>query len=321
MLAAFVTSFDAGQPARALEVGSRPEPEPPPGWAVVDVRAASINHHDVFALRGVGLRSDRLPMILGCDASGVAEDGREVILHALIRSDGWAGPELEDPRLSMLSERAQGTFAERVTVPRANLLDKPPDLTFGEASCLPTAWLTAYRMVVHQAAVPPGGTVLVQGAGGGMSAALVALAAAMGLRVWVTGRTEKKRAFALSQGADQAFEPGARLPAKVDAVFDSVGAATWTHSLQVLRPHGTLVVAGGTSGYEVTMNVGRVFSRQLRIQGSGMGTREDLADLIALCAGQGIRPAVQAELPLAQARAGVAAVAASDVRGKIVLVP
>ena len=114
-------------------------------------------------------------------------------------------------------------------------------------------------------------------------------------------------------------EPGCQ--GKFNAVFDSVGTATWTHSLQVLRPHGTLVVAGGTSGYEVTLNVARVFSRQLRIQGSGMGTREDLAGLISLCADTGIRPAVQAELPLAQARAGVAAVAAGDVRGKIVLVP
>ena len=112
--------------SRGLEVGERPEPEPPDGWATVDVRAASLNHHDLWSLRGVGLGEDALPMILGCDAAGVDEDGNEVIVHAVVARPGWRGDETFDPKRSILSERHQGTFAERVAVPRRNLVAKPP---------------------------------------------------------------------------------------------------------------------------------------------------------------------------------------------------
>ena len=146
-------------------VGERPDPEVPDGWTTVTVKAASLNHHDLWSLRGVGLREESLPMILGCDAAGIDEDGNEVVVHAVISDPSWSGDETFDPKRSLLSERHQGTFADRVAVPRRNVVPKPESLSFAEAACLPTAWLTAYRMLFTQGGLKAGDTVLVQGAG------------------------------------------------------------------------------------------------------------------------------------------------------------
>ena len=136
--------------------GSDPTRRSPTGGPPCTVKAASLNHHDLWSLRGVGLREDALPMILGCDAAGVDEDGNEVLVHAVISDPSWRGDETEDPRRSLLSERYQGTFADRVAVPRANVVPKPASLSFEEAACLPTAWLTAYRMLFVQGGLQPG---------------------------------------------------------------------------------------------------------------------------------------------------------------------
>jgi NADPH:quinone reductase-like Zn-dependent oxidoreductase len=221
VLAVTATSFDDADPLAGLHVGDMPEPVAAPGWALVDVRAASLNHHDLWTLRGVGLPPERLPMILGCDAAGTDEQGREVVVHAVISSPERHGDETLDPRRSLLSDLHPGTFAEQVAVPAANLVAKPPELSFEEAACLPTAWLTAYRMLFTKARVQPGATVLVQGAGGGVATALVLLARASGVRVWVTSSSEEKRALAVELGADGAFEPGERLPERVDAVMET----------------------------------------------------------------------------------------------------
>jgi NADPH:quinone reductase-like Zn-dependent oxidoreductase len=212
MLAAFVSTPAPKDPLSVLEVGERPEPEAPEGWTTIQVKAASLNHHDLFSLRGIGLPAEKMPMILGCDAAGIDEDGNEVVVHAVISGSDWRGDETLDPKRSLLSEVHQGTLAERVAVPKRNLLPKPPELSFAEAACLPTAWLTAYRMLFVRSGLRPGQTVLVQGASGGVATALIVLGRAAGYRMWVTGRSEEKRAAALELGADQAFETGARLP-------------------------------------------------------------------------------------------------------------
>src|SRR5687767_1118523 len=248
MLAAFISTPAPKDPLSVLEVGDRSEPEVPEGWTTVQVKAASLNHHDLFSLRGVGLPAERMPMILGTDAAGIDEDGNEVIVHSVVASPGWTGDETLDPKRTLFSELHQGTFAERVAVPKQNLLPKPPELSFAEAACLPTAWLTAYRMLFVKAGLQPGATVLVQGAGGGVATALITLARAAGARVWATSRSEEKRSRALDLGADAAFEPGARLPERVDVVAETVGAATWDHSLKACRPGGTIVISGATSG-------------------------------------------------------------------------
>src|SRR5687767_8590453 len=319
MLAATCTSQSADDPLSGLTVGERPEPEVPDGWARVTVKAASLNHHDLWSLRGVGLPADRLPMILGCDAAGLDEDGNEVVVHALVGDPDWVGDETLDPKRSILSERYQGALAEQVVVPRRNLLPKPAELSFEEAACLPTAWLTAYRMLFTNAGVKPGDRVLIQGAGGGVSTAAIALARAAGLVVWVTGRDEAKRARAVELGAHEAFEPGARLPARVDAVLETVGRATWSHSMKSLRPGGTLVVSGATTGADPSADLNRLFFLQLRVIGSTMGTRDELAALLSLCEASGIRPLVDTVVPMSDARVGFERLASGDVFGKIVL--
>ncbi len=321
MLAVTCTAQSADDPLSGLTIGDRPEPEVPQGWARVTVRAASLNHHDLWSLRGVGLPADRLPMVLGCDAAGVTDDGDEVVVHAIVGDPDWTGDETLDPKRSILSERHQGTFAEQVVVPRRNLVAKPAELSFEEAACLPTAWLTAYRMLFTQAAVKPGDRVLVQGAGGGVSTAAIALGRAAGLVVWVTGRDEAKRQRALELGASEVFEPGARLPARVDAVLETVGKATWSHSMRALRPGGTLVVSGATTGADPGADLNRLFFLQLRVIGSTMGTRDELAGLISLLAATGLRPQVDEVIPLADARRGFERLAAGDVVGKLVLTP
>ncbi|WP_371479580.1 zinc-binding dehydrogenase [Kitasatospora sp. NBC_00315] len=320
MFAAYAARIDADDPLSGLEVGELAEPVARPGWSVVTVRAATLNHHDLWSLRGVGLPAERLPMILGCDAAGVDEDGNEVVLHSVIGQSGHGvGP--AEPR-SILTERYQGTFAQKVAVPTWNLLPKPAELSFAEAACLPTAWLTAYRMLFTNAGVKPGDTVLVQGAGGGVSTALVVLGKAAGLRVWVTGRDGAKRERALGLGADAAFESGARLPERVDAVMETVGAATWSHSVKSLRPGGTIVISGATSGASPkAAELNRIFFLELKVVGSTMGTKEELAGLLALCANGGVRPVIDSVLPLAGARDGFERLARGEVFGKIVLTP
>src|SRR3954466_5174056 len=192
MLAAAAIATNADDPLSGLEIGDRPAPQAPDGWTTVDVKAASLNHHDLWSLRGVGLPDERLPMILGCDAAGVDADGNAVIVHSVIASDGWRGDETLDPKRSLLSERHQGALAERVAVPRGNLVPKPEALSFEDACCLPTAWLTAYRMLFVKSGLVPGQTVLIRGGGGGVASAAIVLPRHAGLRVWVTSRDEAR---------------------------------------------------------------------------------------------------------------------------------
>jgi NADPH:quinone reductase-like Zn-dependent oxidoreductase len=322
MLAAIAARIDADDPLSALEVGERPEPEPPDGWTTVSVRATSLNHHDVWSLRGVGLSADRLPMVLGCDAAGVDADGNDVVVHAVVGDpQAGHGDETLDPRRSLLSERYHGTFAERVAVPRANLLAKPAALSFEEAACLPTAYLTAYRMLFDRAGLEPGATVLVQGAGGGVATALILLGRAGGYRMWATSRSEGRQQRALELGADQAFAAGARLPERVDAVMETVGEATWGHSLRSLRPGGRIVVCGATSGAVPPADLNRVFFLQLSVAGSTMGSRDQLGRLLRFCEQTGVRPLIDRVQPLAQARDGFAAMIDGTVFGKVVFTP
>src|SRR5215470_8289308 len=321
MLAVYATEPNRDDPLASLRIGERPEPEAAEGWTTVAVRAASLNHHDLFTLRGVGIKADRFPMTLGCDAAGIDEQtGAEVVVHSVISSPDWVGDETLDPRRTLLSEHHQGSFAERVAVPRRNVLPKPAELSFAEAACLPTAWLTAYRMLFVKSGLLPGDTVLVQGASGGVSSALIALGRAAGLRVWVTGRSEAKRAAALKLGAHEAFEPGARLPERVDAVMETVGEATWAHTVRALKPGGRIVISGATTGPHPPAELQRIFFLQLSVIGSTMGTRDELRRLIAFLGSTGIRPVIDAELPLTQAADGFARMLAGDLTGKIVFV-
>ncbi|QGQ20380.1 zinc-binding dehydrogenase [Cellulomonas sp. JZ18] len=321
MLSARVTAFSADDPLSGLEVGDASEPDvlahPPAGWTTVEVRAASLNHHDLWSLRGVGLGADRLPMVLGTDAAGVTEDGRPVVVHAVVGGPDGRGVDPDEPR-SLLSERYPGTLAERVAVPAWNVVPKPPELGWVEAACVPTAYLTAYRMLFRSGGAQPGQRVLVQGAGGGLSVAAVQLGAAAGLEMVVTGRDAGRRERALALGAAAAVEPGARV-GRVDVVLDSVGRATWEHSVRSVRPGGRVVVAGLTSGDPAPASLTRVFFQEISVVGATMGTRDELGQVLAFLARTGVRPLVDSTYPLARAADALGRMWRGEQFGKIVL--
>lgn len=321
MLAAYAARVSSDDPLSALEIGDQPDPVAPVGWTTVSVRASSLNYHDIWSLRGVGLAAEQTPMILGCDAAGVDDEGQEVVVHAVIGDpDAGRGDETLDPKRSLLSERHQGTFAEKVVVPRRNLVPKPAALSFEEAACLPTAYLTAYKMLFSRSGLAPGDTVLVQGAGGGVATAAIVLGKAAGFRVWATSRSEEKRSRAIEIGAHETFEAGARLPERVDAVIETVGEATLAHSVKSVRPGGKVVVCGATSGLTAPVELPRVFFQQIDILGSTMGSRTELEGLVSFLSTTGARPVIDSVMPLADARDGFARMLSGEIFGKIVFV-
>jgi NADPH:quinone reductase-like Zn-dependent oxidoreductase len=312
MRAAYASVINADDPLAGLTLGDVPDPVPPAeDWVTVQVRASALNHHDLWSLRGVGLSADQLPMILGCDAAGVDDAGNEVVVHAVV-------PDPADPRgFSLLSERYPGALADQVAVPRANLIPKPANVSFVDAACLPTAWLTAYHMLVARGRVAEAEAVLVQGAGGGVATAAVVLASAMGKRVYATSRDPGKRERVAALGAT-AVEPGARLPERVGVVIETVGVATFDHSLKCAAPFGRIVVSGSTAGHLATVDLRRVFALQLEILGSTMGTAAELAALVDLL-DRGLRPVVDEVFAFADVRAAFEKLHRGNVFGKIVL--
>jgi NADPH:quinone reductase-like Zn-dependent oxidoreductase len=318
MFAVYASEPNPDAPLDALVVGERPEPEVPDGWVPVHVEAASLNMHDLWTLRGVGIKKEQFPMILGCDGAGRLDDGSEVVIYPVFGDASIAGDETLDPRRHILTERHQGTFADVVVIPARSAVPRPAGLTAAQAAVMGTAWLTAYRMLFVKSGLRPGQTMLVQGASGGVATALVQLGRAAGMRVWVTGRSEEKRALAQRLGAHAVFPSGERLPERVDAVFETVGDATWAHSMRALRPGGVIVVSGATSGANPGADLQRLFFLQLRVVGSTMGTRDELADLLTFVTNAGIAPEIGLELPLERAEEGFRAMEAGDTGGKIV---
>jgi NADPH:quinone reductase-like Zn-dependent oxidoreductase len=318
MFAVYAAEPNADAPLDSLTVGERPAPEVPDGWVEVTVTAASLNMHDLWTLRGVGIKPDQFPMILGCDGAGTLPDGTEVVLHSVINEPTWRGDDTLDPKRTLLTEKYQGTFADTVAVPARTAVPRPSGLSPVQAAVMGTAWLTAYRMLFVKSGLRPGQTMLVQGASGGVATALVQLGRAAGMQVWVTGRTEEKRALADKLGAHATFPSGERLPGRVDAVFETVGEATWSHSMRSLKPGGTVVVCGSTSGPNPGADLQRLFFLQLRVVGSTMGTRDELADLLAFVASAGIAPEIGLELPMERAEEGFRAMLEGNTGGKIV---
>ena len=229
MLAAYAASQSSSDPLSGLVVGQRPDPVARPGWSVVKLAAAGLNHHDVWSLQGVGLAADRLPMILGCDGAGVDEAGNEVIIHAVKPSEGWVG---DDSRTGAhpAVRAARRTLAEYDAVPVAfTLVPELVGLSFEHAACLSTAWLTAYRMLFVNAGLTPGATVLVQGAGGRKcGTAVIQLGSAAGYRVCTFSRDEGSVGCHGPRGRS-GVAPGEPARAGRAVMETTVGAATWSH--------------------------------------------------------------------------------------------
>lgn len=286
MLAAYADKLGLSDFLDGLVVGERPEPSPPPGWEVAEVKAASLNPHDTWTLKGVvGYPHFEPPVILGCDGAGIAPDGRDVVFYPVLEmTDG----------LRMLTDGIDGTFAPKVALPAASLVPKPANLSFEEAAGLGTAWLTAWRMLFTKAQLRPGERVLVQGATGGVSTAAIMLASAAGAHVTATSRREDALEKALQIGAHDALISGSKLPKRVDVVIETVGEATWSHSIKALARGGRLVVAGATTGAAPSAELNRLFFRELTVYGSAMGTLAEFGQLCAFVEHADIHPPVSA---------------------------
>ncbi len=322
MLAGRLVSTHPDEPVSGFEVADVPPPEEADGAVLVDLRAAGLNQRDLWLLRGE-VPVARTPVTLGSDGAGVRRDtGQEVVLHALLPgpSDQWpGGDEVLSPQFAMLGGDVDGTLARTVSVPERNLVPKPSNLSWAEAACLPTAWLTAWRALTTRGAAQAGESVLVQGASGGVATAALLLAKALGCWVAMTSREEAHLSRALALDADEAIETGGRLSRRVDLVIETVGVATWGHSLRSVAPGGRIVTAGATTGTDPPADLGRLYRRGIDVRGTSMGTLDELRGLCAFVDAHGVRPVIGRVDPLERAADGLAALGAGAVFGKAII--
>jgi NADPH:quinone reductase-like Zn-dependent oxidoreductase len=320
MFAVYATHANPDNPLAALKIGDRPESSAPEGWARVKITHASLNRHDLFTLRGITAHPEGIayPIILGNDAAGTLDDGTPVVIYPMMGSDDWRGDETLDPAWHIPSEYIPGTFADYAVVPKRNAIPLPANLSPLNASVLGTAWLTAYRALFTKSGLRGGQTVLIQGASGGMATALIQIGRAAGFEVWATSRTEEGQAIAKTLGAHECFPSNEPLPRKVSAVVDNVGSASWAHSMSSLARGGTLVTVGGTTGFEVPLNLLPLLADQLTITGSIMGTLEDMKNMMSLIAQTGINPEIGAILPMERAEEAFRAMWEGKTSGKMV---
>lgn len=295
-----------------------PDPEPRDGEILVELRAASLNHLDVWIRKG--LPSVPKPRILGADGAGViAGTDERVVINPGI---------LENGAMHIIGETRDGTHAELIAVPRDYVHPIPGDLTFEEAAAFPLVFETAYRMLVPRARLQAGEWVLVWGIGGGVATAAMAIAKALGAHVVVTSSSDEKLERAKELGADAVVNHASGdVVATVKevtgggahVVVDDVGEATWKRTLDAARPEGRVVVCGATTGPNPPAALHRVWWKQLSILGSTMGTPDDFRGVLDLLAAGKARPVVDRVFPLAEARAAHERLEAGDQLGKIVL--
>jgi NADPH:quinone reductase-like Zn-dependent oxidoreductase len=321
MFAVFAARPNPDDPLASLVVGERPEPEVPDGWVRVKISHASLNRHDLFTLRGITAQPDPIsfPMILGNDGAGTLEDGTPVVIYPVMGSPDWRDDETLDPRWHILSERVAGTFADYVAVPSRNAIPLPEGLSALDASVLGTAWLTAYRALFTKSNLKPGETLLVQGASGGMSTALVQLGRAAGFEVWVTSRSATGRDLAERLGAHRTFGWNEALPRNVQAVIDNIGPASWEHSMASVARGGTIVITGLTTGPEVKLALLPVLGDQITLCGSIMGTLLDMKRMITFIISSGIKPEIGEVIPMERAREAFRKMWQGETLGKTVL--
>jgi NADPH:quinone reductase-like Zn-dependent oxidoreductase len=301
-----------------LRYEDAPDPDPRNGEVVVELRAASLNHLDLWIRKG--LPSVPKPRILGADGAGIRRDtGERVVINPGIEHGG---------AISVVGEHMDGTHAELVAVPEQNVYPLPDGLSFEEGAAFPLVFETAYRMLVTKAALAEGEWVLVWGIGGGVSTAALAIAKALGARAIVTSSSDAKLARARELGADATVNhatgdvPAAVKEAAaegVDVVVEHVGEATWKTSLQVVRPGGRIAVCGATTGPNPPAQLHRVWWKQLTIYGSTMGTKDDFEGAYELVTSGHASPVVDSVFPLRDAIVAHRRMEAGTQLGKIVL--
>ncbi|OAP55131.1 hypothetical protein AYL99_10831 [Fonsecaea erecta] len=322
MRAVYASVASPQDPLSSVRVGQRHLPEPKEGWVRVKMQAVGLNFHDIFTLRGLLMHEVRYPMILGNEGAGVLDDGTEVAIYPNMGDPEWKGNETIDPKRHVFGELVQGNLAEYAMIPKRNAVPRPKGLDAKSASVMGIAWLTAYRMLFTQSRLRAGQTMLVQGSSGGVTTALIQMGSAAGFRVWTTGRTKAKRDLAISLGAQKTFEPGAKLPYLVDAVFDTSGASTISHSLASVKPGGTIVSCGihseGASP-NVTIDLLHLLANQITLTGVYTGTRDEFVNLLDFVTTAGIKPYIGKVLPLAKATEGLKDIWEGRTNGKIVI--
>lgn len=321
-----------------------PEPRPAPGEVVIDVKAAALNHLDIWVRKGRPGVKFTYPHVLGSDACGVVAElgqgvtdlkpGDEVVLNPGLNSGKGEycdrGQQSEDPAFGIIGLSRLGTFAERVAVPAGNLRPKPEHLTIEEAAALPLAYLTAWRMLMTRAALVPGETVLIHGIGGGVALAGLQLAKLASADVIVTSSSDDKLARARQLGADHCINykttPGVAAMVReitrgrgVDIAFDTVGAATWPINFEAVRRGGRIVHCGVTTGATVQANISALYWNHLSVLGSAMGSHEDFRQMVNAVTHARLQPVIDSVFPLDQAREAIAHMEAGNQFGKIVL--
>lgn len=321
-----------------------PEPVASHGHVVVDVRACSVNHLDVWTRRGLPYAIE-LPHILGNDIAGVVREVGPAVEHVQVGDAVMLAPgagcnhcraclDGDDNlclRYDLFGLRKQGGYAEHVAAPARNCFPKPAHLTFEEAASMPLVFLTAWHMLVGRAILRPGETVLVLAAGSGVGIAAIQIAKMLGATVIATASSETKLERARELGADQVIDyerddfaaETRRLTGKrgVDVVFEHTGAATWEKSIASLARGGRLVTCGATSGFEGRTDLRAVFGKHLSILGSYVGRLAEFDEVLKHIKSGRLRPVIDRALPLAEARAAHEAMERREQFGKIVLVP
>src|SRR5450759_1660350 len=341
MKAVFFTAHGGND---VLTVGERPDPAPGPGEVLVRVEAAALNRLDLFVRDGIPGVPVAFPHVPGADGAGVVEalgegvkgpaPGTRVVLQPGLSCGTCefclAGERSLCVRCRILGEHLPGTFAEKIVVPRANVFPVPSRLSPEKAAAFPLVGLTAWRMLVTRAALRPGETVLIHGIGGGVSTFALQIAKLCGAsRVIVTSSSAAKRARAKELGADEAIDYTTTDVGKavremtgkrgVDVVVDSVGAATWRHSLTEAAKKGRIVTCGATSGPAPAENINVIFWKQLAILGYTLGTDPEVGALLAAVDAGRLEPVVDTVFPLADARKAYERMASGAGFGKIVL--
>ena len=318
-----------------LHVEERPDPYPDEGEAVVRLRAAALNHRDVWIRKGL-YAGIKLPIILGSDGAGQVADvgagvdsswlGRDVVVDPAL--DWGSDDRAQDNSFQFLGLPLDGTYAEMVCVPAANLYAKPAHLSWEEAAAIPLASVTAYRALVHRARVQSGETVLVTGIGGGVATCALVIATQLGAKVWVTSGSDSKLRAAKTRGADGGVNHRnddwpktllAEVGSRVDVVIDGAGGDTFNKALDLLKPAGRLVSYGATLGAAHHVEVRRIFWKQLNVLGSTGGSPSDFAAMLEMYERTGMRPIIDKVFPLEQASDAHIRMEAGDQFGKIVL--
>jgi NADPH:quinone reductase-like Zn-dependent oxidoreductase len=302
-----------------LRYEDAPDPEPGPGEVLVRLRAASLNHLDLWVRKG--LPSVPKPRILGADGAGIREDtGERVVINPGIE---------HGEQISVVGEHMDGTHAELVAVPETNVYPLPDEISFEDAAAFPLVFETAYRLLVTRARLREGEWVLLWGIGSGVATAGLAIAKALGAKALVTSSSDEKLERATALGADATVNHAtgevreavkeATGSAGVEVVLEHVGEATWQTSIQAARSGGRIAVCGATSGPNPPAALHRIWWKQLSILGSTMGTREDFEAAYELVKSGRAKPVVDSVYPLEEASAGHERMEAGEQFGKIVL--